>query len=153
MLKYIMLFFVLLIPSICFAQVKREIYFFSANWCPACQQFKNRIWSDQEVKDLLSQYNRTVEVDIDKYKEISQKWKVRSIPTVVIADLLEDGKAKEIYRWQPSSNWIRNKIDFKNVLKKYSPAQNSLDNIGNRATMGGRNAKILHNGRIKSLLD
>lgn len=148
-----MLFFFLIIPCICFAQDKREIYFFSANWCPACQQFKNRIWSDQEVKDLLSKYDRNVEVDIDKYKEISQKWKVRSIPTVVIADLLENGKAKEIYRWQPSNNWIKNKIDFKNILKKHSPTQNLLDNIENRATIGDRNAKILYNGRIKSLLD
>lgn len=146
MFKYTIFFLFIMIPSICFAQVKREVYFFSANWCPACQQFKSRIWSDQSVKDLLSQYNRTVEVDIDKYKEISAKWNVRSIPTVIIADLLENGKSKEIYRWQPSSNWIRNKVDFKSNLKKYLPTDKKL-------TTGVTNAKILHNRRIQSIFD
>lgn len=152
MLRTLIFITTLLFTTSVFAQ--REVYIFTASWCGACQGLKNQVLPDKDVKNILSRYNRVVEVDIDKYKELSQKWNIKSIPTVIIADLNEDGTAKEINRWQPTSrSWLRNKADFENWLKQHLPLEKRLEISKNGYILGVRNAEILHNRWPKSFSD
>ena len=50
---------------------------FYANWCGACKMLGPIL---EEVSDLI----QIVKVDVDNFEEISKKYRVMSIPTIVL---------------------------------------------------------------------
>ena len=67
--------------STCFAE---SLYIFSASWCSPCRRLKSFLIKD---KDIKNEYDITY-IDIDKFPELSKKYRVKSIPTTII---LEEG--------------------------------------------------------------
>ncbi len=57
---------------------------FSASWCPACQQLESETLVDEKVIQKLSQNYVAVKIDVDTNPELSSKYGVYSIPTVII---------------------------------------------------------------------
>lgn len=58
-----------------------ELWDFSADWCPPCQQMK------PVIEELEKEFEGRVEfkkIDVDKEEEEAAKFKVLSIPTFVI---------------------------------------------------------------------
>lgn len=57
---------------------------FSASWCPACQQLESETLVDEKVIQKLSQNYVAVKIDVDTNPELSSKYGVYSIPTIII---------------------------------------------------------------------
>jgi thioredoxin 1 len=66
----------------------KQLIYFSANWCAACQSMKPAI--DQIVKSGI----QVATIDTDYDVSLTEQYKVKSIPTVV---MLENGQ--EIKRY------------------------------------------------------
>ena len=58
---------------------------FWASWCGPCKKMDSESWSKDEIKEVMDNYV-TVQIDIDKYREIAKKYNVRGIPYVFIMD-------------------------------------------------------------------
>lgn len=56
---------------------------FSASWCPACQQLESETLVDDNVKQKISQNYVAVKIDVDTNPELSSKYGIYSIPTIV----------------------------------------------------------------------
>lgn len=54
---------------------------FYADWCQPCKMMPPIL---KEVKEKLGDKIRILKVDVDKNQAIAQKWKIQSIPTVMI---------------------------------------------------------------------
>lgn len=67
---------------------------FSAVWCENCRLLKKNVLSNKELKDYIDKNFVFVEVDIDKRKDIAEKYGVRWLPWIVVTD--ESGK--EVYK-------------------------------------------------------
>lgn len=69
---------------------KSDIYIvkFYANWCKPCKDMDRNVWPDARVKRQVRKYRHskvyTVNVDVDK--EWVLKYRVTSIPTVILMD-------------------------------------------------------------------
>ncbi len=108
-----------------FIPAKKDLYvvYFYADWCVPCQEMKP-IWKHKDIIEELKKYKdtkfkntyRPFKVNTDKRLEIAQKWKVTTIPTIIIMD----GKGKEYVRTKNSS--LKQLKDF---LKK-GPAWKKL---------------------------
>lgn len=61
---------------------------FSANWCPSCQQMKQKVWPDAEVGRLANQGYIPVYLDVDRSDNASwvQRYGIQTIPTVLVLD-------------------------------------------------------------------
>lgn len=66
-------------------QEKKQVFFFSADWCGDCRYIKPFL-PDIEADNPEFQF---VLVDRDEYLEVAQEWNVFGIPSLVV---LEDGK-------------------------------------------------------------
>lgn len=62
------------------------IVFFHASWCGACSSLKPTV--DELVFDLMGKA-KVVKLSVDDSKDIARKYKVMSIPTLL---LVKDGK-------------------------------------------------------------
>jgi thioredoxin 1 len=67
---------------------KTVIVDFYADWCIPCKQIPRIL---KEVKDKLKDSVRIIKVNVDKNPLIATKYKVRSLPTVMI---FKDGEEK-----------------------------------------------------------
>ena len=56
---------------------------FSASWCPACQQLESETLVNEEVNQKLSQNYVAVKIDVDTNPELSSKYGIYSIPTLI----------------------------------------------------------------------
>lgn len=63
---------------------KQIFVVFSASWCPACQQLESETLVDEKVIPKLSQDYVPVKIDVDTNPELSSKYGVYSIPTLII---------------------------------------------------------------------
>jgi thioredoxin 1 len=54
---------------------------FYADWCGPCKQMPPIL---KDVKEDLKQNVRIIKVDVDKNPQIATKYKIRSIPTIMI---------------------------------------------------------------------
>jgi len=68
------------------AQKTNKLIFvvFSASWCPACQQLESETLVNEKVTQKLSQSYVAVKIDVDTNPELSSKYEVYSIPTLII---------------------------------------------------------------------
>lgn len=62
---------------------KQIFVVFSASWCPACQQLESETLVDDNVKQKISQNYVAVKIDVDTNPELSSKYGIYSIPTIV----------------------------------------------------------------------
>ena len=71
---------------------KPILAYFTATWCPPCQQMKETTWPDKKVEAALEAYV-PVKIDVDAFPELSRQYGVENIP--VIAILRPDGTPRE----------------------------------------------------------
>lgn len=65
-------------------KTKKSIFvFFSASWCPACQQLESETLVNNEVKQKLAQNYVAVKIDVDTNPELSSKYGIYSIPALI----------------------------------------------------------------------
>ena len=84
MVSFKTLFITLALFTACSTCAAESLYIFSASWCPPCRRLKSFLVQD---KDIKKQYDITY-IDIDKFPELSKKYRVKSVPTTII---LEEG--------------------------------------------------------------
>lgn len=57
---------------------------FTASWCGPCHRMEATSWADPQVQKWANDNAVVLQFDVDKDKEISQKFEIRAMPTVVI---------------------------------------------------------------------
>ena len=63
---------------------------FYAEWCGPCQMLKPRIL---DVADRIGEDAKVVQIDVDKEKEIAERFRIQSVPTLIIFK-----KGKQLWR-------------------------------------------------------
>jgi thiol-disulfide isomerase/thioredoxin len=83
-----------------------KVLMFSAQWCSACKS--SRPFVEKEVERLGIQFEY-VDVDIDSGAELSEKYNVRSLPTLVGVDSegVEVGRAVGNMAWKDIESWVK----------------------------------------------
>ena len=66
---------------------------FYADWCGSCKELEEKILTDPEVRRVLEGY-RMLKVDTDKYVDLSERFEVLALPTLLVLD----EKGRERYR-------------------------------------------------------
>ncbi len=61
---------------------------FTADWCPPCKVMEQEAWPDAEIVEAMNAYT-PVKIDIDADPDTAAKYKVASIPTLLV--LAPDG--------------------------------------------------------------
>jgi thioredoxin 1 len=69
---------------------KIRMLYFGATWCAPCQRMK-RLFKDADVKKELAKLD-LVMYDVDIDKEITRKWGIGSIPTMIFIQKGEDNQ-------------------------------------------------------------
>lgn len=80
---------------------------FFATWCGPCKMLTPVL---KEVKDSLGERITILKIDVDKNKELSEKYQVRGVPTMI---LFQNGKQL----WRQSGVLTKEEI-IKNVVEK-----------------------------------
>jgi thioredoxin 1 len=81
----------------------KQLIFFSANWCSACIEMKPKV--EQISKQMGIPLNK---IDIDYDVSYTDKYKVESVPTLI---LLENGKDPKRIVGTQSKNQIKSFIN------------------------------------------
>ena len=63
---------------------------FYAEWCGPCQIMKPRIL---DVAERIGEDAKVVQIDVDKEKEIAERFRIQSVPTLIIFK-----KGKQLWR-------------------------------------------------------
>ena len=69
----------------------KTMKYFTAAWCGPCQRFK------PIMQELVSEGYHVATLDIDVHKDLAEQYNVRSVPTVVIEDMV-NGDMVEVNR-------------------------------------------------------
>ena len=80
---------------------------FFATWCGPCKMLSPVL---KEVKDSLGDTNSIIKIDVDKNQQISSKYQVRGVPTMI---LFQNGKQL----WRQSGVLTKEQI-IKTILEK-----------------------------------
>ena len=59
---------------------------FSAVWCANCYELKEKVFINEELKKFINDNLIFTEVDVDKYKNISDKYNVKWLPWIIVID-------------------------------------------------------------------
>lgn len=59
---------------------------FSAVWCANCYELKEKVFNSEELKKITYDNFIFIEVDVDKRKDISEEFKVKWLPWIIIID-------------------------------------------------------------------
>ena len=91
---------------------------FYATWCGPCQALSPIIG---EVKKELGTSMKVIKIDVDKKKSISNKYKVKSLPTLAI---FQNGKIL----WRESG--MKSKSQLLNITRRYinNPSESTNKN-------------------------
>lgn len=76
-------------PAVSRARVEgtEVLLVFGAKWCVWCQKFSRDILPNQRIASSLSARKATVvRVDVDKRRDISERYGVKTLPTMVLVD-------------------------------------------------------------------
>jgi thioredoxin-related protein len=112
-MKKILLFSILVLQSICYGtnddyvittnlvdaialseqSNQKILVIFTANWCEYCNEMKNDLQNCQELQGMIVCF-----VNIDKYPELKQEYRVRSIPDYFILKNKMEIKRQKGYR-------------------------------------------------------
>ncbi|MFA6667563.1 MAG: thioredoxin family protein [Bacilli bacterium] len=77
---------------------------FNATWCGPCKMLHPNF---EEVSNELSDY-RFISIDVDKNQELSARFNVRAVPTIVV---LKDGKLLKATAGYMDSKTLKNFIE------------------------------------------
>jgi thioredoxin 1 len=80
---------------------------FFATWCGPCKMLAPIL---KEVKDSLGERITILKIDVDKNQELSSKYQVRGVPTMI---LFQNGKQL----WRQSGVLTKDEI-IKNIVEK-----------------------------------
>ena len=70
---------------------KPLVLYFTADWCPPCQEMKRTTWTNSQVQDALKKVV-FVTVDVDQWPAAARQFDVSGIPTLI--RLQENGEAE-----------------------------------------------------------
>ena len=59
---------------------------FSAVWCANCYELKEKVFVNEELKKFIDGNLIFTEVDVDKYKNISDEYNVKWLPWIIVID-------------------------------------------------------------------
>ncbi|MBW5398400.1 cytochrome c biogenesis protein CcdA [Brachyspira pilosicoli] len=59
---------------------------FSAVWCANCYELKEKVFVNEELKKFIDDNFIFTEVDVDKYKNISDEYNVKWLPWIIVID-------------------------------------------------------------------
>ena len=59
---------------------------FSAVWCANCYELKEKVFVNEELKKFIDDNLIFIEVDVDKYKNISDEYNVKWLPWIIVID-------------------------------------------------------------------
>ncbi|MEI0581555.1 protein-disulfide reductase DsbD family protein [Brachyspira pilosicoli] len=59
---------------------------FSAVWCANCYELKEKVFVNEELKKFIDNNLIFTEVDVDKYKNISDEYNVKWLPWIIVID-------------------------------------------------------------------
>ncbi|MEI0491203.1 cytochrome c biogenesis protein CcdA [Brachyspira intermedia] len=59
---------------------------FSAVWCANCYELKEKVFVNKELKKFIDDNLIFTEVDVDKYKNISDEYDVKWLPWIIVID-------------------------------------------------------------------
>ena len=59
---------------------------FSAVWCANCYELKEKVFNSEELKKFTYDNFIFIEVDVDKRKDISEEFKVKWLPWIILID-------------------------------------------------------------------
>jgi thiol:disulfide interchange protein len=65
------------------ASHKPVLAYFTASWCPPCQQMKRQTWPDPRVQAALERFV-PVKIDVDEFPGVAQKFNVNGIPRLQV---------------------------------------------------------------------
>ena len=68
------------------ANKKGVIVDFYASWCPPCIAMKHEVWPDRTVAEAVNADYVAVQVDADRDQVLSARYRVESLPTVLLLD-------------------------------------------------------------------
>ncbi|ASJ20715.1 thiol:disulfide interchange protein [Brachyspira hampsonii] len=60
---------------------------FSAVWCANCYELKEKVFVHDELKKFIDDNLIFTEVDVDKYKNISDEYNVKWLPWIIVIDI------------------------------------------------------------------
>lgn len=79
----------------------------TAVWCKPCQVMEATTWVDPEVVAWISLNAITIQVDVDKQREVARQLEIQAMPTVIV---FKDGKEiNRIVGYQDAAqllNWL-----------------------------------------------
>lgn len=59
---------------------------FSAVWCANCYKLKEKVFVNEDLKNFIDDNLIFTEVDVDKYKNISDEYNVKWLPWIIVID-------------------------------------------------------------------
>jgi thiol:disulfide interchange protein len=62
---------------------KPIVLYFTASWCPPCQEMKENTWPDARVAEALKDFV-PVKADVDQLPDLAREFDVRNIPRLQI---------------------------------------------------------------------
>ncbi len=65
---------------------KLHVLYFTASWCPPCQQMKKTTWIDESVVSWLGEHAVVTPIDVDVEVGLSQEYGIQAMPTIVVLD-------------------------------------------------------------------
>lgn len=65
---------------------------FTASWCGPCHKMEQTTWADPAVVKWVSENAIAVQYDVDKDKEVSEKFKIQAMPSLVVFTPASDAK-------------------------------------------------------------
>lgn len=92
---------------------KPILVMFSATWCTWCQKMKAETLTDPQVSALMTNYVYVV-VDVDKERDVANKFNVKSIPAYNVTNSKEENLKSGVNYLKPSefAVWLNNPSMF-----------------------------------------
>lgn len=80
---------------------------FTATWCKPCKQMDKKVFAKEEVGDFVNAKFSPAKIDIDtpEGKELTSKYAVESIPTIIITDL-KGNVVKRLEGFHPDKKFL-----------------------------------------------